>query len=119
MDANSQPNINAMTDATRHLTSMAMNIKFFGYELARSLAAALPVRTDLEPRVVPLACKPSTQADMETDWLAYWSSQLKIPVVFHRKLWEYCYVLQALYNTGLRKESAASVSAAASSLYPR
>lgn len=77
-----------------------LNIKFFGYELARSLAAALPVRRDLTPAPVNLTCKPSTQRDLEADWVAYWAGQIDIPVVFHRKIWELCYVLQALWERG-------------------
>jgi hypothetical protein len=41
---------------------------------------------------------------MESDWVAYWMCQLKVPVVFHRKLWELAYVLQAIYESGLLKE---------------
>lgn len=77
-----------------------LNIKFFGYELARSLANALPVRRDLAPCIANLGCKPSTQSDFESDWVAYWAGQLAIPVLFHRKLWELCYVLQALWERG-------------------
>jgi 2-polyprenyl-3-methyl-5-hydroxy-6-metoxy-1,4-benzoquinol methylase len=78
-----------------------LNIKFFGYELARSLADALPPRSHLAPCVARLGWKPSTQRDLESDWLAYWAGQLAIPVVFHRKLWELCYVLQVLWERGL------------------
>ncbi len=81
------------------LAELAMlNSKFFGYDLARSLAAALPARAGLEPRAVSLRSKPSTQADLESDWVAYWAGQLGVAVIFHRKLWELCYVLQALWE---------------------
>jgi SAM-dependent methyltransferase len=78
-----------------------LNIKFFGYELARSLAEALPKRDDIEPFAVNLGWKPSTQRDLESDWAACWASRLAVPVVFHRKIWELCYVLQALWERGL------------------
>lgn len=78
-----------------------LNVKFFGYELARSLAAALPVREGLAPQPIGLGCKPSTQSDLEADWVAYWARELGIPVLFHRKLWELCYVVQALWERGL------------------
>jgi 2-polyprenyl-3-methyl-5-hydroxy-6-metoxy-1,4-benzoquinol methylase len=81
-----------------HDEQALLNIKFFGYELARSLANALPIRRDLAPHFVRLGCKPSTQSDLESDWVAYWAGQLAIPVLFHRKLWELCYVLQALWE---------------------
>ena len=92
------PNTASLWVTLRNLNSIQLNLKFFGYELARALAAQLPVREDLAPQHVGLASKPSTQADLESDWAAHWLAALKIPVVFHRKLWELAYVLQALYD---------------------
>lgn len=99
--ANSQPNLNPLSDVLRHVNVLALNVKFFGYELAKALAAALPVRDDLMVQDVALGSKPSTQADLESDWLAYWAQRLKVPVVFHRKLWELCYAMQAFHNAGV------------------
>lgn len=96
-----EPNMNPLAFRLRNLDAMALNLKFFGYELAKALAAALPPRTGLEPAPVGLRCKPSTQADMESDWVAYWLGELKVPVVFHRKLWEFAYMLQALWERGM------------------
>jgi len=81
-----------------------LNLKFFGYALARQLAAALPVRGNLPPATIALASKPATQADLESDWVAYWAAELKVPVLFHRKLWELAYVLQALHQHDLLRE---------------
>jgi hypothetical protein len=92
------PNADPLWVTLRNLHSMQLNLKFFGYELARACAAQLPVREDLAPQHIGLASKPSTQADLESDWAAHWLAALKIPVVFHRKLWELAYVLQALYD---------------------
>ncbi len=78
----------------------SLNIKFFGYEMARRIAADLPEREGLAPARVGLACKPSTQDDMESDWCAYWARELRVSLVMHRKLWELCYVLQALWERG-------------------
>ncbi|MGU3495267.1 SAM-dependent methyltransferase [Xanthobacteraceae bacterium A53D] len=99
----SQPNLTQLALRLRDLDAMALNLKFFGYDLARQLANDLPVRTDLKPKRVRLKSKASTQADMESDWVAYWCGQLKVPVVFHRKLWELSYMLQALWERGLLK----------------
>jgi hypothetical protein len=103
------PNVNSLWQVTKDIPILSLNIKFFGYDLATKLAAALPVRTDLKPRHVGLKSKPSTQQDMESDWIAYWLSQLKAPVVFHRKLWEFGYVLQAIYEHGFLKEGFSGV----------
>ncbi len=100
----SQPNINALSEAIRNVNVLALNVKFFGYELARALAAALPVRENLSPTSVSLGSKPSTQFDLESDWVAYWASKLKVPVIFHRKLWELCYAMQAFHNAGVLAE---------------
>ena len=100
----SQPNINEMWSATKDMDAIRLNIKTLGYELARALAARLPQRADLTPTKVGLRSKPSTQTDLESDWVAYWMSELKVPVVFHRKLWELAYVLQAIFENGHLKE---------------
>jgi 2-polyprenyl-3-methyl-5-hydroxy-6-metoxy-1,4-benzoquinol methylase len=97
---NDNPNTNDLIYILRNINSLSLTVKFFGYELARSLAAALPPRTSNGPVAVGLASKPSTQADIASDWAAHWCSQLKIPVVFHRKVWELAYVLQAIYEHG-------------------
>ncbi len=89
-----------LTSRTRDIDNLTLNIKFFGYELARALADALPVRENLNPAYVGLKCQPSTQHDIASDWVAYWCSELKTPVLFHRKLWEFGYVLQAIHENG-------------------
>ncbi|MBW2447965.1 MAG: class I SAM-dependent methyltransferase, partial [Deltaproteobacteria bacterium] len=48
-----------------------------------------------EPPRIGLCSKPTTQADLESDWVAYWCNQLGIRPVYNRKIWELCYVLQA------------------------
>ncbi len=90
----------------RDTYNLALNIKFFGYDLARKLADSLPVRSQLTPLMTSLACKPSTQADLESDWAAYWLQELKIPLIFHRKLWEFAYILQALHSHGMIRQGA-------------
>lgn len=94
------PNLSDINTAVNNIGAANLNLKFFGYELARSLAAALPIRRDTVARHVGLQSKPSTQLDMESDWVAHWCAQLLTPVLFHRKLWELAYVLQALHEHG-------------------
>jgi hypothetical protein len=100
LNEHSQPNINALTEAARNIPLSNLNFKMFGYDLARRLAEALPVDRDITARHVGLASKPSTQADIESAWLGHWCGQLHMPVVYHRKLWELSYVLQAIYENG-------------------
>lgn len=101
VDDKSHPNADEVWVLLRDLTNVKLTTKFFGYELARTLAAALPVQSGLIPRHVGLKSKASTQADLESDWAAYWISELKAARIFHRKLWEFAYVLQAVYESGL------------------
>jgi SAM-dependent methyltransferase len=104
--ADGRPNLGELNLALRNRDAVHLNLKFFGYELARQLAAALPPRTDTVARHVGLSCKASTQADMESDWVAHWCAQLHTPVVFHRKLWELAFLLQALHENDLLRPGA-------------
>lgn len=97
----SQPNLNALTGRMRDLNNLALTVKFFGYELARKLASDLPPLQAIEPFLVGLHSKPSTQADLESDWAAFWLAQLKVSRIFHRKLWEFAYLLQGLWEKGV------------------
>jgi SAM-dependent methyltransferase len=96
-----QPNLNALTLKLRDLHNLALTVKFFGYDLARRLAADLPLPRQLGARSVNLCSKASTQADLESDWAAHWCAELKVPRIFHRKLWEFSFVLQALWERGM------------------
>lgn len=94
----SQPNLNALMIVARDITPLALNVKQLGYDLARRLAAALPPVARSEAQKIALECKASTQADMQSEWVAHWCGELAIPVIFHRKMWELAYVLQALFQ---------------------
>jgi 2-polyprenyl-3-methyl-5-hydroxy-6-metoxy-1,4-benzoquinol methylase len=98
----SQPNLNVLAMAIRNIPLAHFNIKAFGYDLARQLTEALPVPAEVAGRYVGLSCKTSTQADIESDWVAYWCRELQIPVTYHRKTWELAYVLQAIHESGFR-----------------
>ena len=95
-----QPNTNALNEVARNINILSLNLKSLGYDLARRMAEALPVRTDTVATPVGLASKLSTQADMESAWVAHWCAQLQTPVLYHRKMWELAYVLQAMFEEG-------------------
>jgi len=96
----SHPNLNHLGEVVRNVRILSLNIKNLGYDLARQMSAALPVPSETAPRHVGLRTSLSTQAAIESDWVAHWCRQLQIPVVFHRKIWELAYVLQAMYENG-------------------
>lgn len=106
LNEHSQPNGNELNSVVRNIPAAYLTIKNFGYELARNLAAALPVHTDTVAEHVGLNCRASTQADLESAWAAHWCGQLQTPLLFHRKLWELAYVLQAIYEHGHIREGA-------------
>ncbi|HLP89109.1 MAG TPA: class I SAM-dependent methyltransferase [Nostocaceae cyanobacterium] len=81
--------------------TLILNIKTFGYEYARSLRDKLTTPDNLSPQKVNLKSKACQQQDIESDWFLYWCQQLKTPAIYHRKLWEFCYILQALYEYDL------------------
>ena len=94
------PNINDLWAVTKDLEALKLNVKAFGYELARDLEARLTASPVYTAEHVGLACKPATQADIESRWYRYWTGQLKRQPVAHRKLWEFAYILQAFYEHG-------------------
>ncbi len=80
-----------------------LNVKNIGYTLARALSENLGARVVTKPPDLALASKACTQADMESDWASFWSRELKTQVRYHRKLWEFCYIAQALWKAGKLK----------------
>ncbi|MEA3050858.1 MAG: hypothetical protein QOG84_2694 [Sphingomonadales bacterium] len=95
--AASRAELTALAD---RLGVMELNVKAFGYELARRLTEALPVPPRTEPRHVGLRWKPSTQDDIESAWARHWIAELGTPIIYHRKIWELAYVLQAIWEGG-------------------
>jgi len=84
---------------------VSLSIKGLGHALIRDLAPGL-ARVDFsgEPRPHGLSSKPTTQADVESPWFAYWCHELRIAPAYHRKLWEYAFVLQVLHERGRLRE---------------
>ncbi|MEH1816874.1 MAG: hypothetical protein V7K26_02925 [Nostoc sp.] len=81
--------------------AISLNIKTFGYEYARNLREQLTIPSNLSPQKFNLQSKACQQNDIESHWFFYWCQEMKIPVAYHRKLWEFCYILQALYEYDL------------------
>ena len=42
-----------------------------------------------------------TQADLESEWSAFWRQELKLPPYYHRKWWELSYICQSLWSNGM------------------
>lgn len=105
-----KPDLRDVYMASRDLGILRLNVKQFGLQLARQLEGRLQgVDCSLEPRFHGLVSKPTTQADMESPWFAYWCRELRIAPIYHRKIWEYAYVLQCLHDHGLLREGATAM----------
>jgi hypothetical protein len=91
-----QPNINDLWRATKDIEILRLSVKALGYELARALEPRLQAIPVDPPRVVGLLSKPATQFDLETRWCRGWCAELHERPRYHRRIWEFAYVLQAL-----------------------
>jgi len=103
VDEQSHPNIGPLWQLAKDIEGIKLNLKAFGYELARRLAQAKPPVRVTGPVNASLTSKASTQADIESAWVAWWASELGIAPIYHRKVWEYCFLLQALHEHGQLK----------------
>lgn len=90
----------ALDDLAQRLRLVELNVKAFGYDLARRLTAAFPPAESHGPVHAGLKSKPATQADIESEWARHWIAELRTPIVYHRKIWELAYVLQAIWEHG-------------------
>jgi hypothetical protein len=88
--------------------ALRLSVKTLGYHLARELAKTRLASPDLsgQPGADRLGCKPTTQADIESPWFAFWCRELQIAPLYHRKLWEYAFLLQNLHASGKLHEGA-------------
>ena len=78
-----------------------LNIKNLGYELGRALAERQLRKSPSEPSTTRLKPKLCTQSDFESEWLSYWCQEIRTVPFYHRKIWEFCYICQALFADGM------------------
>ncbi|MEI7703041.1 MAG: class I SAM-dependent methyltransferase [Deltaproteobacteria bacterium] len=82
-----------------------LSLKSFGIKLNEDLAPRLAaVDGSGEPAHLGLPSKACTQQDVESAWFAHWCRELRIAPSYHRKLWEYAFLLQVLHERGLLRE---------------
>jgi 2-polyprenyl-3-methyl-5-hydroxy-6-metoxy-1,4-benzoquinol methylase len=80
-----------------------LSIKALGYELARALADQRMSRSVEAPPATSLPSKLCTQSDMESEWCLFWAREMRAAPIYHRKLWEFCYVAQVLWRDNKMK----------------
>lgn len=98
VDPDGRPNLHALAQTLKQIEALRANTKAFGQRLARAEAErnGLGRKVPEAPPRVGLVSKPCTQADLESEWAAYWLDRMRTRPLYRRRLWERCYVLQAL-----------------------
>lgn len=100
-----KPNTSRTASHLRDLTIMKLNIKTLAYELIileekLSDAGLINLNKDL-PSSPKLTSKICTFRDFKSNWYQHWLRELHIPIRYHRKLWEFAYILEVLEQNGL------------------
>jgi SAM-dependent methyltransferase len=79
------------------------NVKVLGAALAKT--QLLGQYDALQPVAAPMPAGRTSrlcrQSDMDSDWIRYWWQQLHVVGHYHRKYWEWGFVLQALWEAGM------------------
>ena len=88
-------------DRLRDYEWALLNIKTLGYELARLLTNCQPRPVPTEAPTAALRAKLCTQSDMESAWVSFWCAEVGVGPVYHRKIWELCYIAQVLQSAGM------------------
>jgi len=89
----------------RDAETLRWTVKVLGAEaVQRHYAAGLAgpgVALPPEPLAAGLTSRSCRQSDIESDWLRHWCLALGTTPFYHRKLWEDCFILQALFEAGM------------------
>jgi len=87
------------------LQHAAWNTKVLGSAFARQLYASRVAGPDFPRQAFPvqagLGSRICQQRDIEAPWLHYWCGRLGMVPIYHRKVWEDCYVAQAMWEGGM------------------
>jgi SAM-dependent methyltransferase len=104
-DAAGHPISHPLTVALRDRSFGLWNSKVLGSVLARQLYDAGRAGADVKlpdaPVRIPLGGRVCRQDDIESPWLWHWCRALRTAPLYHRKVWEDCYVPQALWEAGV------------------
>lgn len=104
IEPSGHPTTDPLAEMLRDIANVRWNVKLLGAALANNLyeagLAGPKANIPPNPTHVGLQSKLCTQADVESQWLRYWCGQLHLAPVYARKVWEYCFVLQVLWEAG-------------------
>lgn len=94
-----KPNLHELYITLREAKAIQLNVKNLGYLLATEMYERYEnTNPPANKKNVGLKSKLTTQADIESDWVRYWCQCLHMRPIYHRKVWELCYVAQAIYE---------------------
>jgi len=96
-------------ESTREIAELRTRVELLELQLRELSALRRPgeghwlgrpeLRDDRKPGVDVLNhSRPCRQADFETPWFSYWSERLGERLRYHRKLWEFVFIAQALHE---------------------
>jgi hypothetical protein len=92
----------AMPPEIRHVIT---NSKVLGSAFARQMYASGVAGPQVKPQPFPVQARIGSglcrQAHLEQPWLHYWCARLGMFPLYHRKVWEDCFVTQALWEAGM------------------
>lgn len=88
----------ALREIARDLRPLSWNVKHLGQQLAKKTMAETDWTPPEHPFKVPVGSQAATQADMQSKWFSYWCNELHLRPIFHRKVWEYSYIAQGLWE---------------------
>lgn len=94
------PNMTWFNERFRSYEILAANVRVLGSELTAAKLAAQPLGASSYGSHGAARSKMCTQSDFESDWFRLWCNELGTPLRYHRKLWEHCYIAQALHSHG-------------------
>jgi 2-polyprenyl-3-methyl-5-hydroxy-6-metoxy-1,4-benzoquinol methylase len=96
-----KPSMKQIMSALKDIEIIKLNVKNFGYQIGHMLRPYLEaIDISGQPEIWNLESKATTQQDIESPWFRYWCNELKIAPIYHRKLWEFAFLLQCLYENG-------------------
>lgn len=97
--------IDLIPRAAREARLLRWDVKALATELARQRYAAGLAGPDValpeSPVALGLTSRVCRQADIEAPWLRHWCGRLRMAPLYHRKVWEDAFLLQALWEAGM------------------
>lgn len=95
----------AAAQRAREEAMLRWDVKVLATEIARQRYAAGLAGPDAAlpgaPTPIGATSRVCRQADIEHAWLRHWCGRLRMVPMYHRKVWEDAFVLQALWEAGM------------------